>query len=315
MLRHLTRGMAGVFAHRVDIASQLDNRKGVACRIVEPEHMPYDEFGNRVDLAVYGPGCVARLNPGQLYSQYGGAVKRDQRLRMLAARDNGVPWETIWAGYLDFLSVISPPTHESARSKSSQAAQQELERIYQYGIVTLDTSDNGYIGPQWVRELRASYPPNKGRLWVHNENGDWEQTNCKVLIGPVPIIFLDKSDFKSMAVAVARLNNFRLPSTQNKATKVSRPVNTQAPRFGEDEFRSANAVATGKSTLDHIELSTNPEATAMYIRKAWTTDAPFQMRGIIDRNVIPYGSGVNVAFAKHLIGIVGLETKIINEDR
>jgi hypothetical protein len=269
--------------------------------------MPYDEFGNITDIAVFSAGCIARLNPGQLYEQYMGAVKRDYRLRMLAMRDQGLPLMQIWAAYLEFLSLISPPTYESAVNKTETAAMAELDRIFKDKIVTFDPDDNAYMGPDLIRKVRVQYPPNKSRVFVHNFAGIPEATIRGALIGPVQFFFLDKSDFKSMAVAVPRLNNFRLPSTQNKSTKVSKPVNVQAPRFGEDELRSANAVCGGERALDHIELSTNPEATAMAVRKGWDAKHPTAMRDVIDRNRIPYGSGVNIAFAKHILGIVGLD--------
>jgi hypothetical protein len=110
-----------------------------------------------------------------------------------------------------------------------------------------------------------------------------------------------------MSVAVARRNNFGLPSTQNKSTKVAYPTNVQAPRvYAEDEIRSLFAVAGGTAAMNIIEVSTNPVATEMAVTKGYNADSPTNVRGIIDRNILPVGSGRNTAFVESIMMVGGI---------
>ncbi|AXH70824.1 RNA polymerase beta subunit [Vibrio phage BONAISHI] len=288
--------------------SGLHGNKGVACKILPPERMPRDENGNIADVVVYGPGCVARLNPGQLYEHFAGGVKRDFRLSLLEQRAAGVPDENLAQQLLEFYKLVSPPTYEATKNKTPKQLQAALETIFANKIITFDPGDNDWMGVKWARAVENRYPPRRTRIYIENEDGVMEPTIDRALIAPVSFIWLDKSHFKPMSIAVPKLNNFRLPSTQNKTTKVSSPVNLQAPRAAaEDELRSYFAAAGPVATLNHIEISTNPDATEMTVRKAMQEGKPTAMRGVIDRSKIAYGSGANVEFVKHILGVMSIE--------
>lgn len=304
--------MAGVKAHRVHVASELDIGKGVTCKIAEPEEMPHNDQGDVADIIGYGPGCIARLNPGQLYEQYAGAAKRDAAKQMKQFMESGAE-AAAWNYYLDFLSVCAPDDYQDYIDNPPDAMEMkeilkmETDRGY------LVTSFNEDIGPAWVEEMEQRFPPYRGKLNYINMKGEWDRTMSDVLIGPVSFMFLDKSAFKPMSVAIPQLNNFRLPSTQNKSTKVSSPVNKQAPRANaEDEFRAGMAFMPSAQLLDHIEFSTSPEVTDHVMSKLIQSNTPTAERKLIDRNEIPYGSGANVKFVKHIFSIRNIE--IVNTE-
>lgn len=299
--------MAGVKAHRVHVASELDIGKGVTCKISDPEDMPRNEHGHVVDVVAYGPGCISRLNPGQLYEQYAGAAKRDCSEQLKAFLDaNAV--DAAWDYFMNFLSVCAPDDYQMYQtapinnSEKLKILTMEAERGY------VVTSYYEGIGPEWVEEMEAKFPPKRGPLCIKNFKGEWEWSHCDVLVGPVTFYFLDKSAFKPMSVAIPQLNNFRLPSTLNKSTKVGSPVNKQAPRANaEDEFRAANAFMPAKQLLNHIEFSTSPEITDHVMDKMLKLKEPTKARDLIDRSKHPYGSGANIKFVKHIFAIRSIE--------
>lgn len=302
---------------RIDIAwrFQLDNgckgsgthgNKGVGCRQSPPEDMYTDEFGNVADIVLYGAGCVARLNPGQLYEQYIGAFCRDIRLDVIAMmQQNNVAGA--FAHILKAVEILSPPTYELYSRKTQPEQLKAIEEVVNDKLYALIPDDNDWIGVQTILDINAFRAPNKSRVRFKNFKGEYEWTRAPALIGPVQFFILDKSSFKPMSVAVARRNNFGLPSTQNKSTKVAYPTNVQAPRvYAEDEIRSLFAVAGGRAAMDVIEISTNPVATEMAVTKCFNADSPANVRGIIDRNILPVGSGRNTAFVESIMMVGGI---------
>ena len=302
---------------RIDIAWRfnLDNGckgsgthgyKGVGCRQSPPEDMYTDEFGNVADIAFYGAGCIARLNAGQLYEQYIGAFCRDVRLdviEMVNQNRHGDAFQHI----LGALAIISPPTYEEYLKKTVPEQLKSVEIVVKGKLQPIIPDDNDWIGVQTILDINKFRTPNKGRVRFRNFKGEIEWTRTPALIGPVQFFILDKSSFKPMSVAVARRNNFGLPSTQNKSTKVAYPTNVQAPRvYAEDEIRSLFAVAGGTAAMNIIEVSTNPVATEMAVTKGYNADSPTNVRGIIDRNILPVGSGRNTAFVESIMMVGGI---------
>lgn len=286
--------------------SGMSGNKGVACRIMEPEDMPTDEQGNICDIAVYGPGCVARLNPGQLYEQMKGACDREIRhniVRMVGGGDYAGAWEH----YIQYQRLVGPDTSVPLEGLTPLERKAELDNIIMDKIYATIPDDNVYVGTKWMRALHTFAKPHKSPVTFRNFDGTMRTTRKPVTIGQVQIMTLDKLSFKPMSVAVSLLNNFGLPSTQNKATKLNSPISKQAPRvYAEDEMRSMTAVMGGGKVMDQIELSTNPEATIAAVEKMYNSDTPMSERALIDRSKIKRGSGRNVQFVKHILSISGI---------
>lgn len=281
--------------------------KGVFVRIVPDEDMPTDDYGRRCDVVIYGGSTIARLNGGQYYEQYvnacGDFVAMDIQ-KMLEAGKEEKAWDFLYGWY----GIASPETQAIMNGKTTALARRKhLKLVVEHKPHIIIPDDNDYVGVEWIKALRAYRAPGKTPVTFRNLDGKMVRTRVPVLIGSAAWITLDKSSFKPMAVAVAKRQGHGLPSTLNKVSKASNPTNAKASRgYAEAEIRAIVSACTGKAAMDVVDLSVNPEALSQLLVKAWHAPNVMQMRNIIDREKIPYGSGRSVGLPMHLFNCISV---------
>lgn len=290
-------------------ASNMSGSKGVFVKISPDEEMPTDAYGRRADIAVYGGSVIARLNYGQLYEQYINACADTVQMKlreMLAGGQENEAWEWLLGWY----NLASPETFNTISKKSGRHRRRHLDLVCKHHISLLIPADNSYVGPDYIRKLRAYCPPIKTPVTFTNFDGKKVTTKVDVLIGAMEWMVLDKSSFKPMAVCVAKRQAHGLPSTLNKSTKTAAPVNMQPSRgYAEAECRAIGNAVGGKPLQDVIDLSVNPEALNHALNKIWHSPNPMAETGLIDRVETPYGSGRSVGVPKNILRGIGIIPK------
>lgn len=289
--------------------TNLHGSKGVFARIVPDEDMPTDAFGRRAEVVIYGGSTVARLNQGQLYEQYVNACGDTVAMKAKQMLDEGRA-EEAWNFVIGWYNIASPETAAMLSNKTLDGKIKHIELIAKHGPTLVIKGDNKYVNVEWIKKLNAYCPPIKTPVTFRNLDGKMVTTEVPVLIGSASWWLLDKSSTKPMAVSVARRQIHGLPSTLNKSTKISSPTNKQPSRaYAESEIRAITHAVPGKTVMDVVDLSVNPEALNMMLNRTWHADKPMMQYNLIDRSQVGYGEGRSVAIPKHMIECMGAEIR------
>lgn len=261
----------------------MDRRKGVICKVRPRAEMPVTEDGRQVDIIVYAKGAAARLNPGQFFEHYINATGYYIHKDMVEMIDGG-KIDKAWNHFMNFLEIVAPDMHRNALTLTPTERSQTIEKIYDHGIYLTIPAGSPHMTIENMMRMRAYRAPLKTRLTYTNLVGRVETTRVPVLVGAMQYMVLDKLDHKPMAISGVLRQHHGLPAAQNKSTKYLRPTKENPPRVGgENEVRSFVSIMGGDAAAEYRNVSANPEAHRIAVRRIYMAENPAAVPSVYDR--------------------------------
>jgi len=300
--------------------------KGVVCGVMKWEDMPFDQWGNRADVVIFGGSTMRRSNYGRLYEQGLGAAARDlvQRLRVEKGMDrHDTPTEQqlktaladkAWVDYafnelIEFYEIVAPSMPPILLENPDP-----YQHVYhvlrdQYYLFT-PVTDQVSLMEAVNKIINSRFCPNMGPVTYRGPNGNMVTTKDNVLSGYLYIMLLEKIGEDWSSVSSVKTQPFGLPSKLNNADRASTPGRETAIRScGESETRSYNSVVGPEATNELIDQTNNPMAHIAVVNSILTAEMPTNIERAVDRVAIPFGNSRPVALLKHLLECRGLRLK------
>ena len=305
------------------VTSQVDNRKGVICKVVEDEHMPMDENGNVADVIVYYGSRVKRLNLGSVYEHFMNATRRDltHRLRqqaglhpkltptshqLLALRDQPELVESIWDQLMRFYSIGLPLQYEMLVNDPDH--HRHVYSVLKDGLYLYSPPDNPVDDLQVCRELMSSeFCPHYGPVTYTDNAGRKVTTERPILIGSLYMLLLEKIAEDWSGVASVKTNHFGVASKLNNYDKQTSPGRQQSVRgLGESETRSYICTVGPEATTELLDQANNPDAHRVVTEAILKARYPTNIDRVVDRTKVPFGGSRPVGFVEHMLACRGI---------
>lgn len=291
--------------------------------------MPVDQWGNKVDVVIFGGSTMRRSNYGRLYEQGFGAAARDliQRLRLEKGLDahltptelqlQEVLRDKEWVQYafeeLTGLYAIIAPAMNRILLKDPDAAGHVYHCLRDQFYLYMPVDEQISFMETTNKLFASKYRPNMGPVTYRDDAGKMVTTVNNVLTGSLYIILLEKIGEDWSSVASVKTQPFGLPAKLNNSDRSSTPGRETSIRsYGESETRSYNSVVGEEATNEIIDQTNNPLAHAAVVRSILKAVAPSNIDRAVDRTEVPYGGSRPVVFFHHLLMTRGL--KLVNSD-
>lgn len=301
----------------------MDTRKGVICKIADPEEMPVDADGQRAQIIMAPDSVASRMNIGILHEQYINGASHAQhtrlkqafnyngetvhelfkRLRVLDEQQDPL-FEHWWANLLGYYQIVSPTQYEFFTS-----GQYQKPRSHHLAHVIADPSEHIhlYIPPDnppemldIIRQLEQSYPQTYGPVTYRGHNGQYVTTKRKIRIASVYMILLEKTGDDWAAVSSGKLQHFGVLSQVTNSDKYSTPTRTNSIRaHGEAEVRNDISYVGPRPTAELMDRNNNPATHKFMLHSILNADQPTNIFEAVDRNVIPLGGHKALQLIKH----------------
>ena len=314
----------------------MDNKKGVLCRIEEPENMPVDEDGNVADI-ISGPDSIpGRMNLGRLYAPYFNAAARDVRRQILEemgysrhhAAEIGLEEllsidepkyrkgvETL----LRFYNITSPRTFkEFTETLTNEEREQWMltvlnKAIYNYIPIEDDGMSDGDNLPkkfldEKVEALEKTFKITYGPVTYVGRSGKKVQTVNKFRIAPLYFMLLDKIADTWLAADIGKHNNFGILAAMNEDDKFSTPWRRTPPRtIGETEGRLYCMYGGRAMIAEMMDRSGNLETQKEIAKTILEAEHPSKIKKLIDRDKIPFGNARPNQILHHIFRCMGFD--------
>lgn len=277
--------------------------KGIVAKVVPDDEMPYDDYGNRVDLVVAENAVIRRTIFNRPLEPYVNAAARDVRKRMLAMYDDKVSVEEIWDYFIKFAYIIheengkvyeeSHPTLESREAFIRELRHKKIRNWFpiDYDVRVDEIEEN----------IMKHYPPMRSPLNYLKADGTWSRTIDSILIGDIYIIRLDKTGRDMSAANAGRYQSFGTIAKQHAHDRHTRPGRENPMTFqGESEARHMEGYVGRQAAAEHHDMANNPVVARTMIRNIITADAPMNIPSVIDRDEMPLGNTRPMAIVRHL---------------
>lgn len=279
--------------------------KGVGSHKMGYDKIPYDEFGNEIDLMLASNATQRRNIGSRPYEMYLNAAKRDARLRMIEILHKD-GWKPAWDYLMGFYECVSPPYRDIIEEEYVT----DEERSETLHGIAAEKQDNlriwrpSHLGKPTevtMRELEENYPPRKSRVTYWNPVSEkWEKTVESHIIGAIYYQRLDKSGREYFANASARYNVFGIPIKANKSSKARRPtVESTIRHRSEADNKYTAAFIPGPLAAELMDQSLNPSANRQYLMKIFDSGTPRALDVGYDREVFKLGHHRIHQFVNH----------------
>jgi len=289
--------------------SQHSAGKGVICRVTPDNTMPVDSAGNVADILIFSKSVTARLNPGIVFDQYIGACSRDMT-KWVRANLHKLPDNIIWDRLMEYYSVTAPLQHKLMLENylDNISIRNHLESIANDKIYLNNSPAETHNNVTIVEKVERIIKPTYGPVSYIDVNGQHVTTKDPVLIGPVNMLLLEKTEQNPMAASSAPLQHHGLPSGPHRTGRLSHPSKLQPVKaLGETETRLFAANAGPDTASELLDLSGNPDSHRLAVERIITSDKPMNITRIINRVEHPKGKGRAIGFVKHVLTCVGIE--------
>lgn len=271
--------------------------------------MPYDDFGNKVDMVLHGTSVVSRLIGGQLYEQYINAASRDisKDIRTMMAENRPVDAWNHLVGYYKIVSPMEMGDIVNEVYNTDDLRLEHLEEVVTEGVRLSIPVDDPNIGPETYMKIKHYREPDRSCLTIFDYEGNPARTTRPVLVGELAITVLEKSATKPQAECVARLQNNGLPASATVSTRDTRPVKRVAGRcVGETEGRALSGMQDSAVFMAEImELATCPEVSNSAVETIFNATDPMNISHLVDRREIPLGRSRSIGYFNHLFSCAG----------
>jgi hypothetical protein len=313
--------------------TSLDGGKGVICQILEPEDMPVDEHGNRVDVIMDGKATSNRMNFSRFYELYFNAAARD--LMRELAPVLGITKETkdlykvltrieendrdlmnrVWDRLLGFYKIISPQQYSMFIEGTYQGTRVDhLLHIFtmyfkrNHGPNLFYPPNNTPEGFQQIRELEEKYKPLYGPVTYRGNSGRLVKTKRPIRVAPLYVILLEKVADDYSAVSSGKFQNFGVLAKAGASDKFSRPTRINSVRaIGESEDRPYRSYCGGHLMAELMDRNNNPITHRHMVENIFQSPTPTNIHSIVDRKKIPYGGSKPLQHIKHMLECAGAQ--------
>lgn len=298
----------------------MDNRKGVICKVCEPEEMPVDEAGNRADIVMDPNATVSRMNLGRLYEQYINAGARDvvKRIRAILGQRRekdfvdvanieeakvDEAWNMLMAFY-EAVSDIMPSWFQNGTYRKTR--NEHLNYILKEGIYLYFPPENQKETVDIVKAIEAQFPPTYGPVSYVGNSGNRVTTRNKVRIGSMYILLLEKTGDDWNAVSSGALQHFGVLAPIPKSFRHTKPARTQAIRaWGEAEVRIGVSYVGTDLMADIMDRNNSTATHEAVIESILDAEHPTNIHNTVDRTKIPLGNSRPLQIVKHLAECAG----------
>lgn len=303
----------------VDLVLECDLDLSVSCKIsgsygnkgivvdIWPDHrMPVDQFGTRADLIIDGDSSGKRMNWTVLQEQYI-SCQLDQTVRKLQTMNDV---ELQFNHLMGFTKAISPMYHSELVQMYNEGQLDPKELVEEF-IKFPDVYIPPYcpvIGIESVSRMEKFDPLVYGPVSYQLEDRVIDQTEEKIMIGDMYMMFLEKNGTEWSSVSSPKRQHFGLFSKLSNSNKHSMPCRENSMRFwGEPEAKAIAANCGHDKVGRTINRSNDPIATQALHRSIFNTKTPTDIQEAIDYNVIPTNGSRANKFVKHIFFCDGYE--------
>lgn len=306
--------------------------KGVICRIEEPENMPVDSDGNRVDI-ITGPDSVpGRMNLGRLHSPYFAAAARDVRKAMLetigydrnfkgcmSLRELGkIPLDSLNKAVdimLSYYEITSPMSYkEFTEHLTDEEKYTWVLGIFNDMLYTYMPLDDPESLDEKIAKIENKFNLTYGPVEYVGHSGKKVKTTNKVRIAPIPIMLLDKIADSTLVTSIGKHSNFGILSTRVHADKYRRPYTDSPVRVvGETEGRLYVAYAGRLFIAELMDRNGNIAAQREVARNLLAAEMPSSVNKLVSRQKIPFGNARPIQIIEQFFLCAGVEPVYVEE--
>ena len=259
--------------------------KGVICQILPDYKMPVDKDGNRADIVKFARSEIARLNPGQKYTQFINAASRDMgkwiKNEYIVNQHSKCP-DYIWDRLLAFYQAASTINYKFALKQTEQNKEHHIKSILEDGIYLIIPPDDPLLGKEIFTNIMNVIQPTYDVVTYYDILGRKIVTKDKAFIGVEEIIVLEKSDLHPTAISTGYIQHHGLLAGPNKSGRNGHPSKCQATKvFSETEIRLFLALLGFIATCNQVAFSNSPEAHKSVIRAVIRSFTPSNLKEYI----------------------------------
>jgi hypothetical protein len=300
--------------------------KGVVCHVVPDDWMPTDADGNRADIVMDPNSTVSRMNLSRKYEQYINAHSRDvvKQIRswfnvlendretihkvQTIERQNPTLFSQAWNYLMSYYEIVSPLMHAQFEGGAYKRPQSEhMADVVKRGIYFWKPTNCPRESTDIVRALEAGFPSTYGPVTYVGNSGRRVLTKCRVRIGSVYIILLEKTADDWSAVSSGKTQHYGVLAQVGNQDKYTQPYRSQPIRaFGEAEIRITASYAGQRVTAEIMDRNNNPETHRTIVNALLDAEEPTQIYNAVDRNLIPYGGSRPLQLVKHILSCYGV---------
>lgn len=303
--------------------------KGIITAFLPRHRMPVDKEGTSADIVMGPDGTVARTNYARLYlMQFGAAaVRMYKELKIITGLDETASQEEVeyldkdvYNRALNFLlegyACVNPDFANMIAELSFADKSLHIAECLEAGTRFVRPVDCQKPLP-WAAMDLENFLPVCYDVVTHQliEDGKTETTKDPILIGPLPVMALDKIGDDTLTVATAAHGPFGVLIKYNQADKYRMPWKDSPPRtLGESEWRAfASHTMDPEMAVDMMDRSNNPDVQLEMARMQVSSLHPGGIEDIVDRKRFDYGNTRPLAIASNVFQCYGFDLKYIPE--
>lgn len=302
--------------------------KGVICKILDDDHMPVDEDGNRADIVMDPNSTNNRSNPGRLFEQYFNAVARDTGKRLAARLGTPIgtkcktalpiikkvleqttePWDYLM-GYYEIISPWMRDWFTDGKDKGWMA--EYLAAVVETGITTWFPTNNPPMYQDIVRTFEIEengYKPTYGPVSYVGNSGKRVTTKMPTRIAPVYMIELEKVGDDWNAVNSGKLQHHGVLAQLGRSDKYLNPARTNPVRAaGEAEVRIFLANLHTLGVAEIMDWNNNPQTHRNIVDGFLSLPQPTNVERMINRDIFPLGGAKPIMIIRHMLETAGIQ--------
>lgn len=304
--------------------------KGVVSQILPDEQMPMDADGTRAEVLIDPGSTYDRTIPARLYEHYltGTAAKLNRIIEGLTGIPKGTVKSTsyrllqnkpdvvqsIFDRWVQWHGMINPDVAEwVAQGKIGKNRLDHVCHLIEYGCTIYRPVDSTTEITKLIPQLEKSeYRPTYGPVTFIDGNGKRVLTKDKVRISSLYFVELNKPGTDGNAAnftRIAPLGVPAIPTGSDAYASASRIVATRAE--GEAEVRISLSYGDMHNpyafVAEMINRHTNPAVLSYTADRLLQIDNPGTLDTLIDRNVVPHGSGRVSQVIEHVFKCSGVQ--------
>lgn len=284
--------------------------KGIAGETRPRHEMPYDDFGNYVDIMMADNAVLRRTNFNRPFESYVNAASRDVRIAVVDMFNEGREKDA-WSHLMAYCWTASP---EWARKlemahKSDERRRGMLQELADGARLRMwfpAMCEKGMAETE--RDIEANFPPRRSPLTFTLADGTKVRTEAEFIVGELYIIRLDKTGRESFSISAGRYQQFGTIAKQHSADKYRRPLREQPIKFmGEAECRMLGSYTPEGTTAEIHDRSNNPVVMDSILRNMITHETPSNIDAAVDREKLPLGNNRTMMIANHVLECEGVK--------
>lgn len=320
--------MSVVRPHNAFKLSDCAAAKGVICEVRPDDQMPFDDFGNRVDvIAGASAETISRMNIGRTYESYLGAFARDNRQRLIdmlinekgkyyLENLNQNDYNNIRIFLRNIYSLVNPDMVEFIDTRTDEGLEEHVHEVLEDWMYLFYPPNNKYRILNVIRAIEKSpFRPNYGKLNIPVEDGRVLRTKKNIRVGRMYYMLLDRTGRDFSAVSSAKVNNYMLPTKGGEFEKYKYPHNlTPVTNLSETEMRFLMSFCSPVMQAEMVDLPLNPTSHKQLVGHILSSPLMVDPNFEIDRTLNPYGGSKPVEMLKHIMLASGVRFKYIQED-